>query len=185
MISVSYGFGGIYNHITKMINDSTLDENVVIDFYSHRQEKYKVGDEYRRHFSNFSEDPVLYNGILYKTSEHAFQAQKAVKVSDVKYIAEAPTAMEAAKRGRDRSLEMRKDWDACKVLIMWRVLLCKFTQHSECANALLSTGNAYIEERTKNDSYWGTGSDEDGGTGKNMLGKLLMGVRKVLRTPIL
>lgn len=43
---------------------------------------------------------------------------------------------------------------------------------------LLSTGNEEIIEKTTKDYYWGCGED---GTGKNMLGKILMETRDVLR----
>ncbi|MFC2585604.1 MAG: NADAR domain-containing protein, partial [Corynebacterium matruchotii] len=43
---------------------------------------------------------------------------------------------------------------------------------------LLSTGDAYLIEHTKNDSYWADGGD---GSGKNRLGEVLMAVRDSLR----
>jgi len=42
----------------------------------------------------------------------------------------------------------------------------------------LNTGDAKIVEQTENDDYWGDGGD---GSGKNMLGKILMRVRDELR----
>ena len=42
---------------------------------------------------------------------------------------------------------------------------------------LLDTAPARLEERTSNDSTWGTGSDGPNGKGKNLLGKCLMEVR--------
>ncbi|MEO5928954.1 MAG: NADAR domain-containing protein, partial [Candidatus Kapaibacterium sp.] len=43
---------------------------------------------------------------------------------------------------------------------------------------LLDTGNAEIIEHTKRDTYWGDGGD---GSGRNMLGLILMRVRDELR----
>ena len=45
---------------------------------------------------------------------------------------------------------------------------------------LLGTGDARIVEHTANDAYWGDGGD---GSGKNMLGLILMRVREALRAP--
>jgi O-acetyl-ADP-ribose deacetylase (regulator of RNase III) len=45
-------------------------------------------------------------------------------------------------------------------------------------DTLLSTGNDYLVEHTKNDSYWADGGD---GTGKNMLGIILMEVRDSIK----
>jgi len=57
--------------------------------------------------------------------------------------------------------------------------LHKFTQHQELKKRLLATGTARLVEHTENDSYWGDGGD---GSGKNMLGKILMDVRQRLST---
>lgn len=54
----------------------------------------------------------------------------------------------------------------------------KFTQHDELRLLLLSTGSAKLVEHTTNDAYWGDGGD---GSGRNMLGRILMEVREQLR----
>ena len=54
----------------------------------------------------------------------------------------------------------------------------KFTQHETLKSLLLSTGEAKIFEHTENDSYWGDGGD---GSGKNMLGRILMEIRAELQ----
>jgi ribA/ribD-fused uncharacterized protein len=61
---------------------------------------------------------------------------------------------------------------------MRRAVTAKFTQHQELGTLLLSTGEAKIVEHTENDDYWGDGGD---GSGKNMLGRILMQVREALR----
>jgi predicted NAD-dependent protein-ADP-ribosyltransferase YbiA (DUF1768 family) len=43
---------------------------------------------------------------------------------------------------------------------------------------LLATGDADLIEHTATDAYWGDGGD---GSGRNMLGKILMEVRARLR----
>jgi N-glycosidase YbiA len=54
----------------------------------------------------------------------------------------------------------------------------QFTQHEELITLLLSTGDSKLVEHTENDDYWGDGGD---GSGKNMLGRILMQVRESLR----
>lgn len=147
-----------------------------VAFYSHRPEKYGEVEAYRHCFSNFSPHPVVYEGKKYQTSEHAFQAAKMEKEEDRDAVAACGSAMDAAKLGRSR--KMRSDWEQVKISIMETIVENKFRQNPECSDALKKTGGAYIEERTKNDSTWGSGSDEEGGTGKNMLGKVLMNVRQ-------
>lgn len=61
---------------------------------------------------------------------------------------------------------------------MYRAVLAKFTQHDRLRRMLLSTGEALLVEQTANDSYWADGGD---GSGKNMLGQILMQVRDELR----
>ena len=60
---------------------------------------------------------------------------------------------------------------------MRKAALAKFTQHDDLQVLLLSTGDAKLVEHTTNDSYWGDGGD---GSGKNMLGRILMEVRENL-----
>lgn len=60
-------------------------------------------------------------------------------------------------------------------------IYAKFTQHPDLNDLLLATVNAKIVEHTTNDSYWGDGGD---GSGKNMLGKLLMETRERIRNEL-
>jgi hypothetical protein len=50
-------------------------------------------------------------------------------------------------------------------------------RHADVREALLATCDAEIVEHTSNDRYWGNGGD---GSGRNMLGKILMEVRAEL-----
>jgi N-glycosidase YbiA len=61
---------------------------------------------------------------------------------------------------------------------MRAAVLAKFTQHDDLKEILLGTGDALLIEHTTKDSYWGDGGD---GSGKNMLGQILMSVREELR----
>lgn len=60
--------------------------------------------------------------------------------------------------------------------VMWQVLSAKFQQNSGLAQLLQETKGAYLLEHNeaKRDDYW---SDNSDGTGKNMLGKMLMAIR--------
>jgi ribA/ribD-fused uncharacterized protein len=62
---------------------------------------------------------------------------------------------------------------------MRHAVKAKFLQHEDLRTLLLSTGEAKIVEHTGNDDYWGDGGD---GSGKNMLGRILMQVRQELRS---
>jgi ribA/ribD-fused uncharacterized protein len=65
--------------------------------------------------------------------------------------------------------------------IMREAVLAKFEQHANLRAVLLSTEDTEIVEKTTRDYYWGCGTD---GTGKNMLGVILMEVRDKLRASL-
>ncbi len=62
---------------------------------------------------------------------------------------------------------------------MRRAVAAKFRAHDDIRDILLSTGDEEIVEDTTTDHYWGRGRT---GTGKNMLGRILMRTRGRLRT---
>ena len=141
-----------------------------IDFYSTR-------DEYGA-FSNFSRHPFTLDGKRWPTSEHYFQAQNFVGTEHVAEIRAARSPMDAARMGRDRSRPLRRDWNKAKDDVMRRAVRAKFEAHPELRELLLSTGDAELVEAAPNDFYWGAGAD---GSGRNMLGRILMEVREALR----
>ena len=137
---------------------------------------YRTGDPYGE-FSNFAEYPITVRGVEWPTSEHYFQAQKFAGTPDEEAVRLANSPMAAAKMGRELSRPLRTDWETVKDDIMLEALLAKFEQHPKLLGLLLSTDDAEIVEHTNNDSYWGDGGD---GSGKNMLGRILMEVRQRL-----
>jgi ribA/ribD-fused uncharacterized protein len=138
---------------------------------------YRTGDPFGE-FSNFASFPIEVDGETWPTSEHYFQARKFVRPEDRDEIRREPSPMRAASMGRDRSKPIREDWDEVRDDVMLQALRAKFTQHDCLRELLLSTGTAEIIEHTRNDRYWADGGD---GTGRNMLGVLLMRVREELR----
>ncbi len=133
-------------------------------------------------FSNFARYEIELNGKTWATSEHYFQAQKFVGTVHEEEVRQAKSPREAADLGRDRTKPLRKDWEAVKDGVMREALYAKFTQHPDLMRQLLETGDAVLVEHTQNDRYWGDGGD---GSGKNMLGKLLMELRDRIRAEML
>ena len=129
-------------------------------------------------FSNFAAYPITLDGQQWPTSEHYFQAQKLVGSEHQEAIRTSSSPMIAARMGRDHKRPLRHDWESVKVDVMRQAIFAKFTQHDALRKLLLSTKDATIVEHTANDSYWGDGGD---GSGKNMLGRILMEVREELR----
>lgn len=126
--------------------------------------------------SNFYEAPVTYQGITYRTSEAAFQAQKTLDHQErVKFSDPSLTPGQAKRLGR--KITLRKDWEAVKIKTMYLIVLAKFEQHPNLSARLLATGDEeLIEGNTWGDTTWGVCN----GTGANNLGKILMQVRQVL-----
>jgi ribA/ribD-fused uncharacterized protein len=118
------------------------------------------------------------DGFYWSTSEHYFQAQKFVGTPHADQIRELKTPKDAAKMGRDRKRPLRPDWNEVKDDIMRKGVLRKFETLANIREVLLATGDEPIVENSPIDYYWGCGAD---GSGKNMLGQILMEVREILR----
>ncbi|MBE9205545.1 NADAR family protein [Nostoc sp. LEGE 06077] len=144
---------------------------MTIYFYSTR-EQYGC-------FSNFSAHGFILDNLYWYTSEHYFQAQKFIGTFHLEEIRLAKTPKEAAKMGRERSRPLRQDWEQVKDNLMKKAVLSKFEAHTDIREILLNTGNSEIVENSPIDYYWGCGAD---GSGKNMLGIILMEVRDILRS---
>lgn len=125
--------------------------------------------------SNFYPSQVMFEGLMYKNSEAAFQSAKTVdKALRKQFIDLDPSA--AKKKGR--ALVLRSDWELVKDDIMYWCVRDKFVRNTDLGNRLLNTGNKQlVEGNTWNDIYWGVCR----GIGSNMLGKILMVVREELK----
>ena len=130
-----------------------------------------------RFLSNFWFVDIEFDGEIYRTVEHAYQAAKTLDLREREQIRISPTPGSAKRRGR--YVKMRKDWDNIKIDIMLSLLRKKF--QDECLKKkLLATGNRILQEGNMwGDILWGV--DLKSGKGKNMLGKLIMNVRKEIQ----
>lgn len=135
-------------------------------------------DSFRGEFgflSNFYAAPAAYQGVVYPTSEHAFQAAKTLDPKERKQIQRASTPKMAKQLGR--RVTLRPNWDNIRVAIMAEIVLDKFTRNPELAELLVETGDeVLVEGNTWNDFFWG----QVEGKGQNWLGRILMAVRKQL-----
>lgn len=139
---------------------------------------YKVNDRYGI-FSNFYKCGFFIDGKYWPTAEHFFQAQKFNDEALREKIRKLSSPMDAAILGRGRANTLRDDWESVKDNIMRLAVMEKFKQNDEARDILLATNDFVLVEHTKNDSYWGDGGD---GSGKNMLGNILMETRNILKT---
>ena len=131
--------------------------------------------------SNFYPSTIYHDGITYPTNEHFFQAMKTLDISERKAIAAAETPGLAKRMGRN--VKLRPDWEKIKVDVMRLGLILKFTD-AELAEKLVATGDEeLVEGNWWHDNTWGnchcTACSRKGG--RNLLGMLLMEVRKELQ----
>ncbi|KAI0254487.1 DUF1768-domain-containing protein, partial [Lactifluus subvellereus] len=131
-------------------------------------------------FTNFSLHSVEYEGKIYPTAEHLFQALKFMTTDPAlaEHIRTQPTARAARTEAGSRRAYQRQDWFDVNVEAMDAVLYAKFTQHGDLREKLLGTGMRELIEDSPDDSFWGIGRD---GQGRNELGKALMRLRGRLR----
>lgn len=150
---------------------------VEIRFYRANEKPYGA-------FSNLFQRPIEFEGLVYPTSEHAYQAGKARKPAVRDWILSAPTPALAAMAAHGLYVwDVVPDWAQIKFDRMRGVLRAKFDQHPDLQELLLATGEArLVEAGTVSNAVnrlWG----EVDGKGENMLGVMLMELRTAYRQP--
>lgn len=142
---------------------------------------YRASDKPYGPFSNLFRRPVEFEGEVYPTSEHAYQAGKARKDAVKKWLMSAPSPALLAMAAHGLYYwDVAPGWSRTKFDRMRRILRAKFTQHPDFCELLLGTGDARLVEAATEDNpvnrLWG----EVNGVGENMLGKMLMELRSEL-----
>lgn len=130
-----------------------------------------------RWLSNFWSCDIVLDGIHYPSTEHAYQASKTHNINDKIHISNLKKFGEARRYGQ--TVKIYPEFDHDKIQIMKEVLTQKFAV-PELRKKLKDTGDKIlIEGNTWHDNFWGTCFCEKcGNKGKNILGKLLMEIRK-------
>lgn len=178
--------------------------------FSDREKERKVINSFDGKYyflSNFFQSPVEYEGLIYQSSEAAFQAAKTRasfrEVGD--YLSSFGVSSDALTDEKMNTLEdmltmtsrlaytrmnpseakkygrrckLRLDWEDEKIKVMEDIVFNKFQSNDVLKEKLLDTGDALlIEGNDWNDKFWGVCNGE----GENHLGKILMNVRTMLR----
>ena len=128
--------------------------------------------------SNLFKTPITFEGKEFPTSEHAYQSGKFANEETREWVmkAHAPHLVAIVAHGLFK-WDVVKSWSKMRFERMEKILFIKFSD-PELKKKLLNTNNAILIENSTMDNIWGTGPK---GTGKNMLGKLLMKVRKEIQ----
>ncbi len=127
--------------------------------------------------SNFFPTEVEFEGMIFPSSEAAFQAAKTKNINKRKPF-QFMFPGEAKKQSR--LLSIRDDWEEIKIDVMTTIVTDKFNRNITLKNKLIATGDALlIEGNGWKDFFWGV--DLTSGFGKNWLGLILMKVRDKLK----
>jgi len=133
-----------------------------------------------RYLSNFYPCEIEYEGIIFDSVEKAYQSAKTNDPKLREEISLLDSPGKAKRFFRNRKKDVREDWHEVKYSIMRDLLHKKFVENDYFLRKLLSTGNSDIQEG----NFWGDkewGVDLKTGEGKNILGKMIMEIRKEIR----
>jgi ribA/ribD-fused uncharacterized protein len=143
--------------------------------------------EEHKFLSNFYPAEVIYLGVKYPSSEHAYMSAKSDeeliidgKTYKWKYYCTLPTVKPGKIKGESRYLTLPSNWDEIKVQIMYECLISKFSNiaNLKLREKLLATGNQNIQEGNwHGDQFWGVDLRNAPNIGENNLGRLLMRIR--------
>ncbi len=129
--------------------------------------------------------PLLVNGMRILTSEALYQACRFPHRPEVqRLIIEQTSPMTAKMKSKPYRSDARPDWDHVRVKIMRWCLRVKLAQNWRTFSALLQeTGERPIVEESRRDDFWGANPTAEGTlVGMNVLGRLLMELREVVKT---
>ena len=130
-----------------------------------------------RFLSNYHLADVYYDGIVYPSNEHSYQAAKSLD-NDIRKAFLCLSCGEARKCGQ--KIRIREDWEDIKIDVMHQINLEKFSKHKDLKQMLKLTEGYFLEESNWwHDNFWGNCicSKCESIDGQNNLGKILMKIR--------
>jgi ribA/ribD-fused uncharacterized protein len=125
---------------------------------------------------------IEYDGLVYPSLEHAYQAAKTLFVNFRELIRTAPTAGKAKALGK--KVTLREGWNEMRVSVMEKLLRKKFAIPELNARLLETATETLVEVNSWHDQEWGDCDCRmhQATTGKNWLGQILMKIREELNT---
>lgn len=131
--------------------------------------------------------PLRINGVRILTAEALYQACRFPQLPDVqKEIIAQHSPMTAKMKGKPFKAQSRDDWEEVKAKVMRWCLRVKLAQnYSRFSELLLSTQEKPIVEFSVKDDYWGAREiDRTTLGGENVLGRLLMELRELIKVDV-
>lgn len=132
-------------------------------------------------FGNFAPTPIIINGVTFKTSELLFQLMKFKEAEPVLAVYNANNPKMTAKHWE--KTHRREDWGRMIVDAMKFCLTQKYEQNEVFRKELeRSKGKYIVEDQTsfpkKSPDTWGVKQQGSDFVGPNLLGRILMELRK-------
>jgi ribA/ribD-fused uncharacterized protein len=142
-------------------------------------------------FSNMHDASIQIDGMTFPTVEHYFQWSKAKMFGDNEAQAKImKTASPKSVKSYGKKVKNfdEEAWNEKKDAVMRTAVKAKLMQHPDILTKLRETGTRPIGEADPRSKYWGIGTSSDTSKakdparwpGKNVLGKILMELRKEL-----
>lgn len=149
-------------------------------------------DEENGFLSNWYLSPFSLNGVGFSSVEQYMMYQKAVCFNDLAIASKIMKTDDVAViKSLGRAVSDYDDivWSRIRENVVYDGLLAKFTQNNNLRDQLLETGECVLAECAVKDQVWGIGLsmkdpnrfDTGKWRGRNLLGHLLMKVRKQLK----
>lgn len=126
---------------------------------------------------------INYEGFVYPCLESAFHAAKTHDRDWREKIRVTTNPKEIKKLGRE--CPMRRDWENIKVNVMLELLIYKFKYNPELGEKLKKVDDSLLIEYNEwHDNFWGSCTCNNcfmnGEDGKNILGRLLQIVKRII-----
>lgn len=109
-----------------------------------------------RWLSNFYVAPCYYQGILYPSSENAYQASKVITEDRNNFLTITPSQSKKAWKKYTKLDRDDVEWDGRKLDVMKVIVFDKFLRNKELLVKLINTGDKYLEETNDwGDQFYG------------------------------
>jgi hypothetical protein len=150
----------------KFLDEQLSDPSAIRGFFG----------EYRW-LSNFHLCEIEYEGLIYPSTENAFQAAKFNFELRPQFVSCTPGQAKRLGKSIRMKREQLAEWDNNKLQVMIDITVKKYSRHQELLDLLFRTTPKHLEETNWwGDKFWGVCD----GVGENNLGKIIMSARSVM-----
>lgn len=159
--------------------EAEIENDAKILFQHQKHSKIDNFTGYFEFLHNNYLTPVLFDGMLFPSATHAFQASRSSDERTRKAILNAESLLVVLKIAK--RIEEPENWKLRRLKIMEHIVRDKFRRSRELQEKLKATGNRDIvmtyDDENEANQYWGVVNNK----GQNQLGRIMMRIRSDLR----